>query len=118
MGTAGKEGQPMTAVEIITEFIKCLDYHMASDANVHQSHYKGDFFKLFREAYNGNHFDATAHPRLTGDALRDILQGTRWSESLSQLARWKSASTPIGQKLMEEVLAMWDEWRYAWDHHP
>jgi histidinol phosphatase-like PHP family hydrolase len=108
----------MTAEEIINRFIDHLDYHMASMANVHQSHYKGDFFKLFREAYNGHHFDDTAHPRLTGHALRDILQGTRFSESLTQLPRWKSASTPEGQKLMEEVLAMWDEWQYAWDHHP
>jgi hypothetical protein len=64
----------MTAEEIITGFIACLDFHMASTASIHQDPYKNDFFKLVREAYKGDHFAVTAYPRLTADGLRDILQ--------------------------------------------
>ena len=49
----------MTAEEIVTGFIACLDFHMASTASIHQDPYKNDFFKLVREAYKGDHFAVT-----------------------------------------------------------
>src|SRR5215813_9418291 len=106
----------MTAEEIIAAFVQCLDLHITANnpASIQQSHYKSEFFKLFREAYNGNHIDVDARPRLTADGLREILEGARSSDKLV-LPRWKSASTPEGKALMEKVLAMWHEWQYAWD---
>lgn len=99
----------MTGDEIITGFIGRLDYHLLANniASVHQEAYKNDFFKLFREAFRGNHIDGDAHPKLTADALRDVLQ-----------ERWNSINTPQGKDVMERVLGMWHEWGYAWAKRP
>ena len=94
----------MTGDEIVNHFIDRLNFHMKSNASIQQDPYKGDFFKLFREAWQDRHFDVMARPRLACDALSDRLRD-----------RWEPAGTPEGRHLVEKVFAMWDEWRYAWD---
>jgi hypothetical protein len=66
----------MTADEIIDRFIVHLDFHMNSTANVHQSHYKGDFFKLFREV-PATHRRRTARPVERALAARKRPQGPK-----------------------------------------
>jgi len=97
----------MTQEEIITRLIDCLDFHLHSTASVHQRHYKNDIFKLFREAYNSGYCEHTSRPLLTGDALRDTLQ-VRWNTGGADKKTQR-------KKLANDVLTMWDEWRYVWD---
>jgi hypothetical protein len=99
----------MTQEEIIAGLIDRLDFHL-DGASVHQNPYKNEIFKLFREAYRRRYFESYSSPRLTGDALRETLQ-----------VRWDTGGTAkVLQRhhLMEAVLIMWDEWRYAWEHYP
>ena len=99
----------MTQEEIITRLIDHLDlYFTGGFGSVHQDPYKSDIFKLFREAYNNGYCEHPSRPLLTGDALRDTLQ-VLWDTGGEETQR---------QKLANEVLTMWDEWRYAWDHRP
>jgi len=99
----------MTQEEILTRLIDCLDFHLHSTASIHQN-YKNDIFKLFKEAYNSGYCEHPSSPLFTGDALRDRLP-IRWTTGGEQ----KEAQR---KDLMETVLTMWDEWRYAWDRHP
>lgn len=98
----------MTQEEIIASLIEYFDAHLNGvRGSVHQNPYKSDFFLLFKEAYDRDYFDFSSSPRLTGDALRDILA-----------ERWLRGHYDVDEdrlKLMETVLTMWDEWRYAWD---
>lgn len=71
-----------------------------------QEPYKGDFFRLFREAYRNGYCDVSSSPRLTADRLRDIL-----------IARCTSGNEQQRDKLIEQLCDMWDEWRYARDHY-
>lgn len=99
----------MTQEEIITRLIDHLDLYLTGGfGSVHQDPYKSDIFKLFREAYNNGYCEHPSSPLLTGDALRDTLQ-VLWDTGGEETQR---------QKLANEVLTMWDEWRYAWDHRP
>ncbi len=101
----------MTQEKIINEFHQLLDMHLKGTLGyIGQEPYKGDFFKLFKEAYRNNYFDASSHPRLTGDALRDVLVD-RW------LSRTNEKENKRKRELMEQLLLKWDEWRYAWDHY-
>jgi hypothetical protein len=98
----------MTQEEIITRLIDCLDFHLRGEfGSVHQNPYKNDIFKLFREAYNSGYCEHTSRPLLTGDGLRDALQ-VRWNTGGADKKTQR-------QKLANDVLTMWDEWRYAWD---
>jgi hypothetical protein len=96
----------MTQEEIITSLIERLDFHLDNGWPVHQD-YKNYIFKLFREAYNSGYCEHTSRPLLTGDALRDALQ-VRWNTGGADKKTQR-------QKLANDVLTMWDEWRYAWD---
>jgi hypothetical protein len=49
-----------------------------------------------------------SHPRRTGDRIRDHFDET-WREDHSE-EDW--------EKVCGEILAAWDEWRYAWGHYP
>jgi hypothetical protein len=96
----------MTQEEIITSLIERLDFHLDNGWPVHQD-YKNYIFKLFREAYNSGYCEHTSRPLLTGDALRDTLQ-VRWNTGGADKKTQR-------QKLANDVLTVWDEWRYAWD---
>jgi hypothetical protein len=98
----------MTQEEIITRLVDQLDFHLRGEfGSVHQNPYKNDIFKLFREAYISGYCEHTSRPLLTGDALRDALQ-VRWNTGGADKKTQR-------QKLANDVLTMWDEWRYAWD---
>ena len=98
----------MTPDEIIKRIIDYLDGHLGgSRGSMHQEPYKGDFFKLFREAYDNGYFDESSRPGLRGDALREKI-----------IERWFTGGDATDEKrweLMNEFSVTWDEWRYAWD---
>lgn len=100
----------MTQENIIEEVLNLLNMHLTGlRGYIGQEPYKGDFFRLFREAHRNHYFDTSSSPRLTGDAFRDIL-----------VARWFDDDESLNEKrtkLMELLFTKWDEWRYAWDHH-
>ena len=100
----------MTQDEIINQIVEYLDQHLrGSRGAMSQEPYKGDFFKLFEEAYRGGYFDVTSSPRLTGDGLIDPI-----------VARWFTGDEEEDnrrERLMHKLLPMWSEWRYAWDRH-
>lgn len=98
----------MDREEIITGLLKLIKHHFESGASVHQEPYKGDFFKLFKEAYHNRYFE-NGHPILTGDSLVDVIA-----------ARWHTGDENEDQPKREfawKVLRIWDQWRYAWDHY-
>ena len=100
----------MTQDEIINQIVEYLDQHLrGARGAMSQEPYKGDFFKLFEEAYRGGYFDVTSSPRLTGDALSDVIV-TRWFTGAE-------IEDKNREKLMHRLLPMWDEWRYALDRH-
>ncbi len=55
-------------------------------------------FDIFKDTY----------PHLSGDTIRGRLEET-WRKDHSD-AQW--------QEVCDEILAAWDEWRYAWDNYP
>ena len=100
----------MTQEEIIERFIAYMNQHLKDVRGyIGQEPYKGDFFKLFKEAYLNNYFDVSAHPRLTGDSLSDIVITRGFTEDEEENKK--------REHLMHQLLPMWDEWRYAWDHY-
>ena len=100
----------MTQEEIIRQVHELLDMHLKGTRGyIGQEPYKGDFFRLFSQAHRNGYIESSSSPRLTGDALRDILV-TRWfddDESLNEKRK----------DLLNLLLTKWDEWRYAWDHY-
>lgn len=99
----------MTQEEIIQHLHELLDLHLKLIRGyVGQEPYKGNFFRLFMEAYRNGYFERSSRPLLTGDALRVIIQ-----------ARWLTGDKARDEEklsLMEQLLLKWDEWRYALDH--
>ena len=99
----------MTGEEIIEKLQGRLHGHLKGYLGyLGQESYKSDFFRLFVIAYNGNHFDVTAEPRLTGDALRDLLE-VRW------IAAMDDEEAERAKAIMEDMLRRRNEWQYAWD---
>lgn len=100
----------MTQQDIIRELHELLDMHLKGTRGyIGQEPYKGDFFKLFQEAYRSGFIEPSSSPRLTGDALRETL-GTRWFDDDESLNKKRT-------ELLDLLFTKWDEWRYAWDHH-
>ena len=100
----------MTPDEIINRIIDYLKGHRnGSRGDIGATDYKYDFFKLFKDAYDNGYFDESSRLGLRGDALREII-----------VVRWPigdDAEADKRRELMNQFSAMWDEWRYAWDHH-
>ena len=97
----------MNKEEIITEIKTYLDQHLRNmRGSIYQEPYKGDFFRLFREAYRNGYCDVASPRPFTGDALSDIIE-----------QRWQLGEQKQRYSLMEKLFDMWDEWRYAWDHY-
>lgn len=105
-----KNESVMTQEEIIERLIAYLDQHLKDVRGyIGQEPYKGDFFKLFKEAHRNGYFDERAHPRLTGDSLSEIVV-TRWFTG-------EEAEDKKREHLMHQLFPKWDEWRYAWNHY-
>ena len=100
----------MKQEDIIKEVQKLLELHFLGTLGyMGQEPYKGDFFKLFKEAYQAGFCDTSSNQTLTGDAFRSIL-----------VARWFSGDKNDDakkEKLLDQLFSMWDEWRYAWDNY-
>lgn len=97
----------MNSEEIIEKLNSLLDQHVEGILGlIDQEPHKGDFFELFRGAYQEGHMDPTSSPRLTGDGIYDLI-----SERYHPLSDKK-------QKLLAELAGKWDEWHYAFDHCP
>lgn len=101
----------MTRDDIVIAFNALLDDHIVWRRG-HWDHraYKLAFFKLFRAAYEGGFFRIRGRYALTGERLRDEI-----------IERYISISNPknvykLG--LLQQMVAEWDAWRYAWDMDP
>ena len=98
----------MTQDEILRQLQSLLDQHYKGmRGGIGERQYKSDFFRLFRDAYDQGYCDESAAPRLTGDSLRQVLM-TRWFDPVE-------SQNVKRAPLLNELLRMWDEWRYAWD---
>jgi hypothetical protein len=97
----------MDGYELLEKLKELIDSHTANgmDCNVHQAGHKDDYFNLFSIAHNSRWFEASARPRLTGDAIR-----THFYDGW--LAKDNDINRKRGNKL-QAVLEMWDEWHYA-----
>ncbi len=96
--------------QIIQKVQSLLELHIKQDAYIGQEPYKGDFFKVFKDAYRGG-YCGRQRPRqlLTADALTDIIN-TRWESESDHEEERK-------QKVLGTLNTMWREWIYAWDHY-
>lgn len=95
----------MTGKEILTGMDKLLDFHLKLGGSIHQEPYKGDFYKLFVDAYKNDYFRVSAHPRLTGDAIHDYF--------VENICAEENDYNDRKLKLLDNVLIMWREWYYA-----
>ncbi len=99
--------------QIIQKVQSLLELHIKQDAYIGQEPYKGDFFKVFKEAYRGGYCDSDrARPPgqlLTADALTEVIN-TRWESKSDHEEKRK-------QKVLGTLNTMWQEWIYAWDHY-
>jgi hypothetical protein len=102
---------PRDPNDIINSLVSFLDIHFKGGTSIGQLQYKAKFFDLFEEAYRSGHLSEKASPRLTGDALREVLT-TRWIDGKDKKQNRSK------RKLIDDLLARWDEWRYAWDRFP
>jgi hypothetical protein len=95
----------MNGYQILEKLKVCIEQCEDWDCSIHQAGYKDVFFNLFREAHNQRFFEPSAHPQLTGDAIRDYLY-----------ENWLIEQNELNEKranIMRTVLNMWDEWHYA-----
>ena len=100
----------MTQEQILKDLIDLLGFHLHG-ASTHQEPYRGNIFKLFEKAYSNGYFEHTSRPLLTPDAILVTLE-ERWINLEGEEEAKKR------RDLAQRVLAMWDEWRYAWNHRP
>lgn len=101
----------MTRDDIIEGFNRLLDDHVVWRRG-HWDHraYKVAFFRRFREAYDAGFFRIRGRYAVTGQRLRDEI-----------IERHITISNPkniykLG--LLEQMVAEWDAWRFAWDMDP
>ena len=86
----------MNQEEIIREIVTLTDRHLRNVLGyIGQEPYKGDFFRIFREAYRNGYCDVSSSPRLTADRLRGIL-----------LERCTSGNIQQRDKLIEQLCDM------------
>jgi hypothetical protein len=100
----------MSGDEILKKLQKLMDAFATkgTTVSVRVTPYKTDVFRLFEQAYDGDYFSKDAKPLLTGDAIRGLLRA-QWLQKFSADERNNA------EKVMEDVLRSWDEWRFAWD---
>jgi hypothetical protein len=99
----------MTREYIIRCAIEYLEQHLTEGRGaMSQEPYRGDWFRLFKEAYRGGFLIAGVADSLRPDAFAEIIV-TRWfTDDDRDDAR---------AKLMHSFLQRWEEWRYAWDRY-
>jgi len=95
----------MDGRKLLDQMKGLINAHTESGCSIYQQGYKDDYFKIFRCAHDNRLFDSNAHPRMTGDAIRDYFYGDWLSEDNDENKK--------RLKTMNNVLAMWDEWHYA-----
>jgi len=100
----------MSGDEILKKLQTLLDAFATKETtvSVRVAPYKTDVFRLFEQAYDGDYFSGDVKPLLTGDAIRGVLRA-QWLQKFSDDERDNA------EKVMEDVLCRWDEWRFAWD---
>jgi hypothetical protein len=101
----------VTREDIIEGFNQLLDDHVVWRRG-HWDHraYKVAFFRLFREAYDAGFFRIRGRYAVTGPQLRDEI-----IERFMTIANPKNVHK-LG--LLEQMIAEWDAWRFAWDMDP
>jgi hypothetical protein len=102
----------------ILELLKCYE----EVTYIGQESYKGDFFKVFAEAYRngycaiGERFDVkkghwvpckAQRPRISGEAIWSFAERHKWvhAEMTGEEKRYSD---------IQMVKTWWDEWTYAW----
>lgn len=98
----------MDREEIIQRFLDLIKFHFEGGASVYQEPYKGDFFRLFKEAYRKGYI-ADGSPLLNADAFSELIA-----------SRWHTGDDEKDKQKIEmawKVLSMWGPWTYAWDHY-
>jgi hypothetical protein len=91
--------------EIIRQMQVFVRYVIAIDSDIRNHSNKSTLFELFKSAYYAGYFDQTAKLCLTGDALR------------IKLSEDGLVSRSKQNKILDDLVIMWDEWRYAWDRY-
>jgi hypothetical protein len=88
--------------EIVDPVIELLRQHNENlRGTIHQEPYKGDFFRLFADAFNSGMM-SRYHDCLYADALRDAIN--------------ERAPDMLDTKTWHELYSMWSAWTYAWQH--
>ena len=106
----------------ILEYCRRIDNGMMSDW--HSGEYKRDYFQIFRNAYVNNlsgqrakqRFEKARKRKKSVSANKFIVCGEFIGDVLS--VKWPSASQKDHQLMVRDLKEWWDEWTYAWDHHP
>jgi hypothetical protein len=101
----------MTRDDIIEDFNRLLDDHVVWRCG-HWDHraYKVAFFRLFREAYDAGFFRIRGRYAVTGPRLRD--------EIIERFITIANPKNVYKLGLLEQMIAEWDAWRFAWDMDP
>ena len=95
----------MNGYEVLEKLKGLIEVHTNLGCSIHQAGYKDDYFTLFKVAHDRGWFEASAHPRLTGDAISDHFYND-WLAEKNKINKERA-------KTMKAVLSMWDEWHYA-----
>lgn len=106
----------MTAEEILVRIIEKLKIHTPKKDEttdnapfMGQEPYKGDIFELFIIAYENDYFNVSSNPRLTGDAIKEIVI-TRWMPDNDSNYKNK-------ERIIAKFYSMWNEWKYSLDKY-
>jgi hypothetical protein len=110
----------MTGEEILKKMNELLEVNLNwTGAFIDESSgIKGNFFKLFLEAYRNGDFESSANPRLTSDAISDAFFAAGWMGNADYSGRKPKLMDESGHddekfKLLNDLLRMWNEWYYA-----
>jgi hypothetical protein len=101
----------MTRDEIIDGLHHLLEDHVVWRRG-HWDHrsYKLAFFRIFRAAYESGFFRIRGRYAVTGERLRD--------EIIERHITMANAKNTYKLGLLQQMVAEWDAWRYAWDMDP
>ncbi len=93
----------MTKEEIISTLIGYLNQHVRGNHSVQQHTYKFELFRLFADGYRVGFFESERS--FLEESLRNVMT-ERWAKGVEER-----------RDLLDQVLAMWREWHYAWIHY-
>jgi hypothetical protein len=119
-----KRPQPATAADIYEQIADYCRQREADGASWAQNVYKEDFFKIFYRAYyngvagwraKGRY--ATAYGRNKTVSVTDHdVNGYLVEQHLATV--WRKAKSKRSTQMVSDLVRWWDDWTYAWDHHP